>query len=170
MSGITRCGAVSGEGILSAAPHLRPVAACDEGHRARRHVGVHLNLQVPCCESTVSGSRRNPVDATFGSQRQMAVQRDPILEWRERYARCCLTVDFEPLPGATFCASVKPIFPELRTAQAALSAGFLFRDDDLLRDGNDSLEVIVAQSRELNITHQGREVRLAPGDATIMQA
>ena len=98
------------------------------------------------------------------------MQRDPILEWREQYARCCFTVGFEPLPGATFSASVKPIFPELRTARAALSAGFLFRDDDLLRDGNDSLEVIVAQSPELNITHQGREIRLAPGDATIMQA
>src|SRR6516225_12210256 len=100
----------------------------------------------------------------------MAVQNDPIREWRDQYARCCLTVGFEPLPGATFGASVKPIFPGLRTARAALSAGFLFRDDDLLRDGNDSLEVIVAQSPELNITHQGREIKLAPGDATIMQA
>ena len=99
----------------------------------------------------------------------MAAQ-DPIREWREQYARYCLPVGFEPLPGATFSASVKLIFPELCTARAALSAGFLFRDDDLLRDGNDSLEVIVAQSPELNITHQGREVRLAPGDATIMRA
>jgi AraC-like DNA-binding protein len=100
----------------------------------------------------------------------MATRRDPVREWREQYARCCLTVGFEPLPGATFGASVKPIFPELRTVRAALSAGFLFRDDDLLRDGNDCLEIIVAQSPELNITHQGREIRLAPGDATIMQA
>ena len=100
----------------------------------------------------------------------MAMQADPIREWREQYARCCLPVGFEPFPGAAFSASVKPIFPELRTARAALSAGFLFRDDDLLRDGNDSLEVIVAQSPELNITHQGREIRLTPGDATIMQA
>jgi len=81
-----------------------------------------------------------------------------------------LNVGFEPLPGARVGASVKPIFPELRTARAALSAGFLFRDDDPLRDGNDSLEVIVAQFPELNIAHQGREIRLAPGDATIMQA
>ena len=100
----------------------------------------------------------------------MAVQSDPIREWREQYARCCLRVDFEPLPGAIFSALVKPVFPELRTAQAALSAGFLFRDGDLLRDGNDSLEVIVAQSPELNIAQQRREIRLAPGDATIMRA
>src|SRR6516164_1946865 len=100
----------------------------------------------------------------------MAVVSDPVREMREQYARCCLRVDFEPLPGATFRASLKPIFPELRMARAALSAGYLFRDDDLLRDGDDSLEVIVAQSPDLNITHQGREIRLAPGDATVMQA
>src|SRR6516162_3712200 len=100
----------------------------------------------------------------------MAVQSDPIREWREQFARCCLRVDFEPLPGAIFSASVKPVFPELRAVRAAFSPGFLFRDDDLLRDGNDSLEIIVAQSPELNIMHQGREIRLAPGDATIMQA
>ena len=118
-------------------------------------------------KSTVSGLRWNPVDFLW-QPRATAVERDPILEWRQQYARCCLAVDFEPLPGATFSDSVKPIFPELRTARAAMSAGYLFRDDDLLRDGNDSLEVIVAQSPELNITHQGREI--APGDATIMQA
>jgi hypothetical protein len=62
-------------------------------------------------------------------------------------------------PGATFSASVKPIFPELHTARASLSAGYLFGDDDLLRDGNDSLGVvIVAQSPELNITHKGCEI------------
>ena len=100
----------------------------------------------------------------------MATQRDPVREWREQYARCCLDVDFEPSPNATFYASVKPIFPELHVARAALSPGFLFRDEDMLRDGNDSFEFIVAQSGELNIAQQGREIRLGPGDATIMQA
>jgi AraC-like DNA-binding protein len=98
------------------------------------------------------------------------VQRDPVREWREQYARCCLNVDFEPLPGTTFHASVKPIFPELGIIRTASSSGFVFRDEGLLRDGNDSFELIVAQSQELNITHQGRELRLGPGDATIMHA
>ena len=98
------------------------------------------------------------------------MQSDPIREWREQYARCCLRVDFEPSPDAMFTASVKPVFPELRAVRAAFGPGFLFRDDNLLRDGNDSLEVIIAQSPELNITHHGREIKLAPCDATIMQA
>jgi hypothetical protein len=100
----------------------------------------------------------------------MAMQRDPVREWREQYARWCLDVDFEPSPSAAFYASVKPIFPELHITQAALSPGFLFRDDDLIRDGNDSFEFIVAQSGKLNVTQQGRDIRLGTGDATIMQA
>jgi hypothetical protein len=48
----------------------------------------------------------------------MAWQCHPILEWRE-YARRCLRVDFEPLAGAIFHSSVKPIFPELRIVRAA---------------------------------------------------
>ena len=95
---------------------------------------------------------------------------DPIREWRDQYARYCLRVDFEPLPGTTFDASVKPILPELGIVRTKSSPGFVFRDEDLLRDGNDSFEVIFAQSRALNITHRRCEIRLNPGDATIMQA
>ena len=98
----------------------------------------------------------------------MARQCDPVLEWRKQYARRCLRVDFEPLAGAIFHASVKSIFPELRIVRAALSPGFLFRDDDLIRDGDDSIGFVVAQSGQLTARHLGREVRLAPGDATMM--
>jgi AraC-like DNA-binding protein len=96
------------------------------------------------------------------------MQRDPVREWREQYARCCLRVDFEPLAGSAFHASVKPIFPELRIVRATLSPGFLFRDDDLLRDGDDSIGFVIARSRELTARHLGRELQLAPGDATMM--
>ena len=96
------------------------------------------------------------------------MQRDPVREWREQYARRHLKVDFEPLPGTTFHASVRPILPELRIVRAALSPGFLFRDEDLLRDDDDRIGFVVAQSGELTARHLGREVRLAPGDATMM--
>ena len=100
----------------------------------------------------------------------MAKQRDPVREWREQYARCCLDVDFEPSPGTTFHASVKPIFPELRIIRAALSPGLAFRDEKLLRDGDNSFGFIIAQSRELTVRHPGREVQLGRGDATMMQS
>ena len=98
----------------------------------------------------------------------MPMQPCPIREWREQYARRRLRVDFQPLAGSTFHASVRPIFPELRIVRATLSPGFLFRDEDLLRDGDDSIGFVVAQSGQLTARHLGREIRLAPGDATMM--
>src|SRR6516164_2915099 len=100
----------------------------------------------------------------------MATQRDPVREWREQYARCCLRVDFEPLPGTTFHASVKPILPELRIIRAALSPGLVFRDEDLLKDGDNSFGFIIARSQELTARLLGREIRLGPGDATMLRA
>src|SRR6516165_609928 len=98
----------------------------------------------------------------------MPMQPCPIREWREQYARRRLRVDFEPLADSTFHASVRPIFAELRIVRAALSPGILFRDEDLLRDGDDSIGFVVAQTRELTARHLGREIRIAPGDATMM--
>jgi AraC-like DNA-binding protein len=98
----------------------------------------------------------------------MLNQPDPIREWREQYARRYLRVDFEPLSGSAFHASVKPIFPELRIVRMTLSPGFLFRDYDLLRDGDDRIGFVVAQSGELTARHLGREILLTPGDATLM--
>jgi hypothetical protein len=40
--------------------------------------------------------------------------------------------------------------------------------DDLLRDGDDSIGFVIARSRELTARHLGRELQLAPGDATMM--
>jgi hypothetical protein len=56
----------------------------------------------------------------------VAAQPDPIREWREQYARHHLRVDFEPLLGSTFRASVMSIFPELRIVRATLSPVFSF--------------------------------------------
>ena len=95
---------------------------------------------------------------------------DPIGTWREQYARCCINVDFEPLSDVTFRASVKPIFTEPHMAQVAFSPGFVFRDEDLIRDGNDSIGLIIAQSGNPTFRHLGREIRLGSGDATIMLA
>jgi AraC-like DNA-binding protein len=100
----------------------------------------------------------------------VAAQRDPIRVWREEYARCCLNLDFEPLTGAPFHFSVTPIFEDLRVVRTRLSPGFVFRDEDLVRDGDDNFGFLISQSRELDTTHRGREVQLGFGDATMMQA
>jgi hypothetical protein len=81
-----------------------------------------------------------------------------------------LHLDFEPLADAPFHASVKPILGEPRVVRTRLGPGFVFRDEELVRDGDDNFGFLISQSRALDAAHEGREIRLGPGDATMMQA
>lgn len=100
----------------------------------------------------------------------MAVRSDPVREWREQYARYCHHLDFAPMANAPFHHSVKPIFSAPRIIRTTLSPGFIFRDADLVRDGDDGVSLVIAQSAKLDIAHRGREVRLRRGEATVLQA
>jgi AraC-like DNA-binding protein len=100
----------------------------------------------------------------------MAGQRDPIREWREQFARKCLNIDFEPLSETRFRFSLKPIFEDLRVARVAFSPGFTFRDKDLVKDGEDTFVLFISQSRSIDVTLQGRTLRLGYGDATLFSA
>ena len=77
-------------------------------------------------------------------------------------------VDFEPLPGAPFRALVEPVFEDLRTVRLRFSPGISFRDDDLVRDGDDAFSFMFSLSRSLDITHDRRELHLGRGDATLL--
>lgn len=101
---------------------------------------------------------------------KVAAQYDSIREWREQYGRYCLDVDFEPLNSASFHASITPICEKPPIVRTAISPGFAFRDADLVLDGDSNLRFLISQSRDLDITHEGRDVRLGLGDATVMQA
>src|SRR5262249_59960039 len=101
------------------------------------------------------------------SQGCRAVQCDRGGEWRERYPR---RGDFEPIADAPFQHSFRPIFDQPRVVRARLSPGFLFRADDLVRDGDNGVSLVIAQSVKLDIMHRGREVQLGPGEAIVMQA
>src|SRR5215204_3884826 len=98
----------------------------------------------------------------------MAAKRDPIREWRECVARQMFNLDFEPMPDTRFRSSFVPIFDDLRIARSAFSPGFTFRDENLVKDGDDAFGLIISLSRNLDITHQGRDLRLPRGDATLM--
>jgi AraC-like DNA-binding protein len=95
-------------------------------------------------------------------------QCDPIRKWREGYARLLLNIDFKPLSEAPFRASVTSIFDDLRIMRTMLTPGVTFRDEELVRDGDTSLWLVIAQSPGLEFDHRGRNLRLGRGDATVM--
>jgi AraC-like DNA-binding protein len=96
----------------------------------------------------------------------VAARRDPIREWRDGFARGMHSIDFEPAPEVPFHASVVPILHGVRTR---LSAGFTFRDDELVKDGGgDSFSLVLSRSKNLEVAQLGHEVRLGHGDATLL--
>ena len=101
----------------------------------------------------------------------MAMQRDPVREWREQIARRLLGLDFKPLSDAPFKATVKPIFQDPRIVRAAFSPGITFRDAELIKkDPDSSFAVLIAQSANIFVKHHGRELQLGCGDATLLHS
>ena len=99
----------------------------------------------------------------------MTVHRDPLQEWREQIARHLLGIDFKPLTDTPFKATVQPIFEDLRIVRTAFSPGITFRDAELIKkDGNDTFAVLIAQTGNISVTHQARDLRLDHGDATLL--
>ncbi|MDE5454125.1 helix-turn-helix domain-containing protein [Bradyrhizobium sp. CSA112] len=78
------------------------------------------------------------------------------------------SIDFEPLPGAPFHVSVRPVLEEPRMVRVSLSPGLSFRDEDMVKDGEDAFGLMFTLGKNVEITHCGRELRLGRGDATIL--
>jgi AraC-like DNA-binding protein len=98
----------------------------------------------------------------------MVVPRDPLREWRERFARRWLKIDFKPLSDAPFKASALEISDAPQIVRWTHSPGISFRDDELVKDGVDCFSLLISLSRNLEVTHYGRELRLEQGDATLL--
>ena len=96
----------------------------------------------------------------------MAAQHDPIRKWRDEYARRVLNLDFKPLSDAPFRAAVEPIFE--RIVRTTHSPGVTFRDEALVKDGDDSYSLLLSQSTNIDVAHRGRDLRLRHGDATLL--
>jgi AraC-like DNA-binding protein len=95
---------------------------------------------------------------------------DPLREWQERYSRICTRCGFKPETDAPLTSSVQAICNSPRIALSTLSAGLVFRDRKMIRDGDDNVSLVVSLGRSLSINHRNREAHLARNEATIMQA
>ena len=97
---------------------------------------------------------------------KMAAQGDTVREWREQVARGAINIGFEPLSDAPFRATFTPIFE--RIVRIAHSPGITFRDEGMVKDGEDHFSLILSQSRNLDVAHCRRNLRLGSGDATLV--
>lgn len=98
------------------------------------------------------------------------MRRDPVREWQERYASYGTELAFKPETSAKFLSTVQPICDWPRTVRTTLSPGLVFRDRQMVRDGNDNVNLAVSFEDDLNLCQLGREVCLRRHEATVMQA
>jgi AraC-like DNA-binding protein len=95
---------------------------------------------------------------------------DPLREWEERYSRSGTRLGFKPETDAPFHSSVESICNSPRIVRSTLSPGLLFRDREMVRDGDDHVSLVVSLGRALTISHRKREACLARNEAITMQA
>jgi AraC-like DNA-binding protein len=95
---------------------------------------------------------------------------DLLREWQERYSRSGTRLGFKPETDASFHSSVQYICDSPRIIRSTLSPGLLFRDRNMVKDGDDNISLVVSLGAALTINHRGREARLARHEATLFQA
>jgi AraC-like DNA-binding protein len=96
----------------------------------------------------------------------MIVSWDKIGKWRSEIARQLLDIDFEPLSDAPFRATFNQVFEG--AFRLSHSPGKTFRDEELVRDGQDHFVLLLSETDFLDIEHRQRNLRLGRGDATLM--
>jgi AraC-like DNA-binding protein len=92
-----------------------------------------------------------------------------IKTWRDVVGRRLLNLDFNPISDEEFWAEVEPIAGPLRTAKVSQSGGRSFRDQELVRDGDDVFSLAICRRSRISVTQRGQEVVLWPGDAAFLR-
>lgn len=90
--------------------------------------------------------------------------------WRDVVGRRLLNLDFDPVSPEDFWAKVEPMAGPVRTATLRQSAGHTFRDQELVRDGDDDFALAVSRGSRIRVDHRGQEIVLGPGDAAFLRS
>jgi AraC-like DNA-binding protein len=94
---------------------------------------------------------------------------DPIRQWREEYARRMLQLDFEPVEGTVFRASTVGIVDGIRIVKSSFSPGFTIRDDELVKDSDDSYAFLISRSKHIIVDKKFQHFQLGHGDAALLR-
>jgi AraC-like DNA-binding protein len=92
-----------------------------------------------------------------------------IRQWREEYARCMLQLDFEPIPDTAFHASTVGIAEGVRIVKSSFSPGFTIRDEELVKDGDDSFAFLISRSKNITVDKKYQQFQLGHGDAALLR-
>jgi AraC-like DNA-binding protein len=84
-----------------------------------------------------------------------------IRKWRQEYARRMLQLDFEPISVG--------IAEGVRIVKSSFSPGFTIRDEELVRDGDDSFAFLISRSKNITVNKRYQQFQLGHGDAALLR-
>ena len=90
--------------------------------------------------------------------------------WRENVGRRLLNLDFAPATDEPFQAKLNMLWDGLPVVTMQMPSGRMFRDQSLVKDGNDTICIVIPLGHTVNITHGRRELRLGAGEATVLDS
>ena len=79
-----------------------------------------------------------------------------------------IRLDFEPIPDTRFMVAMQPVVPGMRMLRSTFSPGFTLRDDDLIKDGDDSIGIVISRSNRIDV-FKSRDFQLGHGDAAMLR-
>lgn len=101
----------------------------------------------------------------------MDVAFDRIDDLRELVSQRLINLDFQKIDDSPFHSSIRSIVTssELHAVHWKHSPGLTFRDNRLVKDGDESMSLIYPVNCTITVTHLGREQRLTPGRSVLLR-
>ena len=95
---------------------------------------------------------------------------DALPVWREEICRGLLGLDFKPLADVPFSATIQPIFAnnDIKVVRWNDSPGVTFRDEQLVKDGDDSFALVYPERGSITLDHLGHTRRLSGGEGAFL--
>ncbi|MDX2259970.1 MAG: AraC family transcriptional regulator [Hyphomicrobiaceae bacterium] len=90
--------------------------------------------------------------------------------WREHVGRSLLNLDFRPIGDDPVAITMTPIVMNdgVRAVDMRHTPGMTFRDDELVKDQDASIAIVLAQNAAIDFRHCGREGRLKKGGTMLL--
>jgi AraC-like DNA-binding protein len=96
---------------------------------------------------------------------------DRIDDLRELVSQRLINLDFQKIDDSPFHSSIRSIVTssELHAVHWKHSPGLTFRDNRLVKDGDESMSLIYPVNCTITVTHLGHEQRLTPGHSVLLR-
>jgi AraC-like DNA-binding protein len=101
----------------------------------------------------------------------MRVHLTDLSVWREQICRHLLRIDFEPVEAVQFKAALEPIYEGngVKVVRWSHTPGTILRTAELVKDGTDTVSVLLPTRQATVVKHLGEETSVRAGEAIMLR-